>query len=198
LERQQPVKIVAATMRAVLALLFLQGCAAAVPQGAERVIPAGLPPTSINYGFDPAAIQYDLLTSARARFGEDAVRRALAAETYLLAKHYHGRSPPPPPPGTPYRPLEPRMGMLVKEGGRWLAATPTGFGPAQAEAVAGIETILADRAFWAEPEWGQPGCTHSGASIFMLKAPRRDEIVRRGVCGPAPLGERLVFHAAAG
>jgi hypothetical protein len=183
-------------MRAVLALLFLQACAAAVPQAAERVIPAGPPPASIDYGFDRAKIEHDLLATARARFGEGAVRRALAAETYLLAKYYHGRSPPPPP-GAISRPIEPLMGMLVKEGGRWLAATPTGFRQARTEAIGGIETILADRAFWAEPEWGPPGCTHSGASLFMMKAPPRREIVRRGVCGPAPLGERLVFHAGA-
>jgi hypothetical protein len=185
-------------VRVVPALLILQACAAAGPPAAQRVIPAGPPPERIEYGFDRAAIEYDLLTTARARFGEDAVRRALAADTYLLGKYYHGRSPPPPPPGVPYRPPEPLMGMLFKEGGRWLAATPTGFRPAEAEAAAGIETILADRAFWAEPEWGPPGCTHAGASLLMFKVPRRREFVRRGVCGPAPLGERLVFHAVRG
>jgi hypothetical protein len=182
--------------RPLLLACLLAGCVAADPPAAERAIPAGPPPERIDYGFDRAAIEYDLLTTARARFGEAAVRRALAAESYLLAKHYHGRMPPPPPPGTPWRAAEPLMAMLVKEGGRWLAAAPEGFRPARSEPAAAIDDVLAARAFWAEPEWGQPGCTHPGASIYMLKVPLRPEIVRRGVCGPAPLGERLVFHAA--
>lgn len=176
--------------------MLLAGCAAVVPPAAERAIPTGPPPERIEHGFDKAAIEYDLLTTARARFGEATVRRALAAETYLLAKHYHGRMLPPPPPGTPWRASEPLMAMLVKEGGRWLTATPTGFRPAEEEPARAIDEIIASLAFWGEPEWGQPGCTHSGANIFMLKVPMRDEIIRRGVCGPAPLGARLVLHAA--
>jgi hypothetical protein len=175
--------------------MVIAGCATATPPARERVIPAGPPPEKIEYGFDKAAIEYDLLTSARVQFGEAAIRRALATETYLLAKHYHGRMPPPPPPGTPWLPSEPLVAMLIRENGRWLLATTDGWRAAESGAAADIEAILADSAFWAEPEWGQSGCTHSGASIFLLKVPNRPEIVRRGVCGPAQRGERLVLLA---
>jgi hypothetical protein len=131
----------------LLGCLFLAGCTTALPPTAGRVIPSGPPLERVDYGFERAAVESDLLTTARAYFGEAAVRRALAAEVYLLAKYYHGRMPPPPPPGTPWSAPKPPMGMLVKEGGRWFAATPTEFRPAQLEAVAGIEAILANRSF---------------------------------------------------
>jgi hypothetical protein len=181
----------------VLGCLCIAGCAAATPPATERVIPTGPPPEQIDYGFDRTAIEYDLLASVRARFGEPTVRRALQAETYLLAKHYPGWMPPPPPAGTPWQRSEPLVAMLVKENGHWLVALPDGWRIADASRAADIETILNDPAFWAEPEWGQPGCTHFGASIFILKVPDRPEIVRRGVCGPAQRGERLVLLAAA-
>jgi hypothetical protein len=183
---------------ALFTLGLLAACASSAPSPQQRVIPAGPAPERIDYGFDRGAIEHDLLATARTRFGEAAVRQAFGASTYLLAKHYPGRLPPPPPgAGADWRYPDPPMAMLIKLDGSWFAAGPAGFQPAHAEAVAGIEALLADKTFWAEPEWGKPGCTHHGARLFMLKVPRRAEIIRRGVCGPAPLGERLVFHALA-
>ena len=182
----------------ILPLILICACSAPVPPQA-RMIPVGPPPERIEFGFDKAAIEYDLLTTARVRFGEPAVRRALGSPAYLFAKHYPGMMPPPPPnAGSNWRYPDVPMSILIRANGQWLAATPSGFRRANMEAVKGIETILNDRQFWAEPEWGRPGCTDAGASIFMLKVPGRTEIIRRGVCGPAPLGERLVFQATQG
>ncbi|HXH53608.1 MAG TPA: hypothetical protein VNH53_09315 [Sphingomicrobium sp.] len=181
-----------------LVLAALPACTAVPAAPVERIIPAEPPPERIEWGFDKEATEYALLTSARAEFGETAVLRALAARTYLITKHYPGMRPPPPPDAGPnWRYPEPPTAMLIRESGGWLAATATGFRAARAEAVARIEAILADRAFWAEPEWAQPGCTDSGASLLMLKVPGRAEIIRRPSCGETGRGEKLVFAALA-
>ena len=125
------------------------------------------------------------------------MREALNAPHYLSAKYYPDMVPPPPPDAAPgWRYPEFPIALLMKgSGGEWVVVTPDGFRPARSGETRGIEAFVTDRAFWAEPEWGPPGCTDDGASIFMLKVPDRKEIIRREICGAAPLRERLVHHA---
>ena len=85
--------------------------------------------------------------------------------------------------------------MLFRENGQWLVATPQGVRQIRGDKLSELETILANPAFWAEPENPQAGCTDSGASLFLLKVHDRPRITRRGVCGGGPNGERLVFLA---
>ena len=149
----------------------------------------------IQHGYRPAEFQYDLLATARDRFGEANVRRALAAPTYVFAKFYHGMLPPPRPGDPPY---SPPMALLMRENGQWFAATSAGFRPAKAETVAKLDALLADRAFWATPNWTGPGCTDAGASLLMLKVPNRAEIIRHGTCGetqPTEYFVRLALEA---
>lgn len=188
------------------ALLFtvaLAACAptAPAPQPAARVIPSGPEPDQIEWGYNRAVIERDLLTTARARLGEATVRRALAADAYLFAKSYAGMLPPPPPNAGPdwHYPVPP-FTLLFHEGQGWLVATKDGARPAQPAAITEIRALLSDPLFWRQPDWAGPGCTDAGASLLMLKLPGRPESVRRGACGDTELTERLVqlAHRAAG
>lgn len=181
------------------ATLLAAGCAT-VPQppapAPERVLPSGPPDRQMGVAFDRRVTEQDLLWGARQRFGEAMVRRALAAPTYIFAKHYQGMLPPPPPDAGPdWRYPEPPVGMLIFENGYWLAATPEGFRQARPDKVPEIERVLADPAFWAEPEWAPPGCTDAGASLLLMRAPGKPEIVRSATCGGTGRSELLVFRA---
>ena len=133
----------------IAAALCASACApVATSTNPERVIPGGPAPTVLQAGFDRVGIEHDLLVTARERFGDGTVRRALAAPTYLFAKMYHGMLPPPQPGAPPY---QPPMALLVRENGQWLAAGRDGYRPANASKVAGIEALLADRSFWSTP-----------------------------------------------
>jgi hypothetical protein len=179
-----------------LSLAVLSACmvAACVPivvplPPKERMIPTGPPPEVLQPGYRPAEFEQDLFATARERFGLESVRRALGADTYVFAKFYHGMLPPPRPGDPPYKPP---MALLIRENGQWFAATPTGFRPAKAEAVPQLEALLANRAFWAAPNWTGPRCTDAGASLLMLKVPNRAEIIRHGTCGETQPTEHLV------
>ena len=180
-------------------LLMLAACAPVRPvrtADAPLTIPTTPAPESINPGFDKAAVEADLLASARQRYGEALVRRAIAAPAFLLTKHYPGMMPPPPPDAGPnWRYPEPPVSMLFREGDGWLAVTPEGVRPARPDKLVEIEAIIADTAFWAEPEYAEPGCTDAGASLLMLKLPDRPRVTRRSSCGATQEGERLVFRA---
>ena len=185
--------------RVALLSLALAACAPVAPVAVADpplVIPQSPPPQSIEAGFNRAEVESNLLASARARYGEALVRRAIAAPAFLFTQHYPGMLPPPPPDSGPdWRYPEPPVAMLFRENGQWLAATPAGVRPARPDKLSEIEAILTDPAFWAEPEYAQPGCTDAGASLLMLKMPDRPRITRRSACGATQRGEHLVFRA---
>jgi hypothetical protein len=140
--------------------------------------------------------EQDLLWSAQQLFGEQLVRRALAADAYIFAKHYQGMLPPPPPNAGPdWNYPEPPTAVLFMERGTWLAATRNGVGQARADKVRQIDEILSSGKVWSEPVWAPPGCTDAGASLLLLKVPRRREVVRSASCGAAGGSEALVFRA---
>ena len=183
----------------LVALLVSCAPAAAPVAPALRVIPTGPSTNSFNWTDDMASVERELLATARERFGEAAVRRALAAPTYLFAKFYHGMLPPPPPgPAPPYKPP---MALLIRENGQWLAATASGFRSARTEITEQLDAQLASAAFWSAPSSGGPACTDAGASLLLLKVPSRPETVRTGTCGTTQPNERvtmLAIGAAAG
>lgn len=173
------------------AALSLAACASIPP--AETVGPD--PRLTAFPGFNVAETRADLIESARERYGDAALQRALAAPTHLITKHYVGLAPPPPPGAGPdWKPASP-VALMYRDGGGWQFATGSGFRPAKTETAARIDSTLADSTFWAEPNPGPIGCTDAGGSLFLVKVPSRPEWVSRGVCGPAPLGEKLVFDA---
>jgi hypothetical protein len=81
------------------------------------------------------------------------------------------------------------------ERGTWLAATRNGVGQARADKVRQIDEILSSGKVWSEPVWAPPGCTDAGASLLLLKVPRRREVVRSASCGATGGSEALVFRA---
>jgi len=160
------------------------------------VIPQGAPPESVGPHFDRAGVETNLLASARQRFGEALVQRAIAAPAFLFTKHYRGMAPPPPPDAGPdWKYPEPPVAMLFMEHGVWMAADAGGVRQARPDKVSEIDAILSNPAFGAEPDFPAPGCTDSGASLLMVKLPARPRQTRRGVCGAGQHGEHLVFRA---
>lgn len=186
-------------MRGLLLLAFLLGaCTPTVvtPDPATRLLPTGAEPQSLEWNSDRATMERDLLLTARARVGEAMVRRALASNAYIFGKFYPGMLPPPPPDAGPHwRYPDPPFTLLLHENGAWQVATAEGVRPANPEATTEIRRLLADPAFWRQPESAGPGCTDAGASLLLLRIPGRPEILRRGICGETELTERLVSFA---
>ena len=182
-------------MKQLLLLLALPLAACTAVSPATRTIPIGAEPEQLESGFDRAAIERDLLLTARARVGEAAIRRALAADAYIFAKYYPGMMPPPPP-GMPanWRPKFPFM-LLFKEKGSWLVSTAEGPRNANPQAMAKVEALLAGDPFWRQPNWTAPQCTDAGASLLLVKLPNRGETLRRGSCGETELTQSLVLAA---
>lgn len=184
-------------MKRCLPFVFLAAaaCTQTGSSPATRIPPAGAEPEQLEAGFDRAVIERDILLTARSRVGEAAIRRALAADSYIFAKYYPGMMPPPPPGMPPnWRPRFP-FALLFEENGRWLVATPSGVRPAEPAALAKVQAALADTKFWAQPNWTPPRCTDAGASILLIKAAGRSETLRRGSCGETELTQRLVLAA---
>ena len=178
--------------------LLVTACATVptVVPAAERVLPSGPPPQQTDIRFIRQTTEQDLLWSAKQRFGEAMVRRALAAPGYIFAKHYPGMAPPPPPGAGPdWKYPDPPVAMLIHENGQWLAATAEGFRMARPDKVAEIESVLAEKTFWTGPVWSPPGCTDSGGSLVLAKLPGKPEIVRSANCGTTGRSETVVFRA---
>ena len=165
----------------ILAPLLAGGLAACVALEAVGVVSQARPA-----GFRAAAIEIeqveeDLLVTARDRFGETAVRQALAAPSHVIVKRFPGMPPPPPPgAGADWRPTNP-VALLAKEGDRWFAATARGWREADAVATAVIEDTLTSEAFRVEPERIGP-CPDYGASLLLAKVPGRQREVRSAHC----------------
>jgi hypothetical protein len=184
-------------MKIWLALLplALAACAQTSSSSSVRLLPVGPEPEQLEAGFDRAAIERDLFLSARSRFGEAAIRRAFAADSYIFAKYYPGMMPPPPA-GMP-RDWQPKFpfALLFEEKGQWLAATPTGVRAVNPAALSKVQAALSEARFWTQPSWTPPRCTDAGASILLIKVKGRKEALRRGSCGETELTQRLVLAA---
>lgn len=180
--------------------VLLVGCATPMPTitPEARVLPTSAPTQQqrLNVDLVRQTSEQDLLWSAQQLFGEQLVRRALAADAYVFAKHYQGMRPPPPPDAGPdWKYPDPPTAVLFVENGTWLAATETGVRQARADKVEEIRHVLAEESFWNEPVWAPPGCTDAGASLLMLKIPERSEVVRSASCGATGGSETIVFRA---
>ncbi|MXP40892.1 hypothetical protein GRI75_04435 [Altererythrobacter soli] len=143
-------------------------------------------------GVELRQVEQDLLATARDRFGETAVRRALAAPSHVIVKRFPGMSPPPPPNAGPdWRPAIP-VALLAKEGDRWFAATARGWREADAVATAVIEDTLTSEAFREEPE-RIGACPDYGASLLLAKLPGREREVRSALCTSQT--DKVVYEA---
>lgn len=174
--------------RAKAALLLaaaLAGCTVIPPSGDYPHDPArGRPLDTLPGGARLSDIENDLLATARQRFGEAAVERALATPTHLFVKRFAGMVPPPPPgAGADWRPPTPSA-LLLKDNAGWQVATESGWRPADAGVAAELDAILAQEAFWRESEFVQ-ACPDYGAANLLLKVPRDARIVRSHQCDSA-------------
>jgi hypothetical protein len=167
----------------------LAGCTATVPVAVDD---GRRPLETLPGEAGPADAEADLLATARERYGSAALERALAAPTHVIVKRFAGRAPPPPPGAAPdWRPPTPSA-MLIKEDGRWLAATPDGWRGANPEATAEIEAAIAGREFWSEPATNLP-CPDAGALLLLLEAPTRERTVRLSRC--TSIAQQIVLAA---
>ena len=187
-------------LSALAIAILLAGCATAVPTVVpeRRELPTSAPTQlqRMNLDLVRQTSEQDLLWSALQLFGEPLVRRALAADAYIFAKHYQGMRPPPPPKAGPdWKYPEPPTAILFVEKGTWLAATREGVRQARADKVQEIRVVLSGEKFWKEPVWAPPGCTDAGASLLLLKIPGRPEVVRSASCGGTGGSEASVFRA---
>ena len=135
-------------------------------------------------GIDPATVRSDVIATARDRYGNAAMNRALASSAYLIVKRFAGMAPPPPPgAGADWRPPTPAA-LLIRDGETWQVATADGWRPGDVAAAAEIDRILSDDRFWAEPTFVQ-ACPDFGSSNAVLKLPRKHEAVRIAQCSSA-------------
>lgn len=164
----------------LLAALAVAGCAQSARPGIETARPLDTQPAYA----DLASVRGDLIATAHARYGAAAVDRALAAPTHLIVKRFAGMVPPPPPGASPdWRPRTPSA-MLIRDAGRWLAATPGGWRPVDATAGVRVDAVLAGPRLWSE-DAATPACPDFGSSNLLLKVPARRETVRRASCSSA-------------
>lgn len=175
-----------------LAPLLAGGLAACTALEAVGVVSETRPLEALPPGVGLKLVEQDLLVTARDRFGETAVRQALAAQSHVIVKRFPGRPPEPPADaGRDWRPTL-AVALLAKEGERWFAATPRGWREADAVATAVIEETLTSEAFRVEPEQIGP-CPDYGTALLLAKVPGRLREVRSAGC--ASQADKVVYEA---
>ncbi len=170
---------------ALAALIVASVAACAVPRPSPGPIAGDAvdsrPLDTLPADADLDRVRADLLATAADRFGAAALSEARAAPTHLVVKRFVGMAPPPPP-GAPadWRPT-PAAALLVRRSQGWVVATGNGWRPADAEAAADLDRLIADGSFWSEPTTTPP-CPDFGASLLLLKAPGHSEALRNSMC----------------
>ena len=135
-------------------------------------------------GYDPTLVRSDLIATARDRYGEQAVDRALSSSSFLIVKRFAGMAPPPPPGAGPDWRAPTPSAMLIRDGERWLLATADGWRAADAVAAAEIDALIAGSQLWSE-SGHVPPCPDFGASNLLLRIPGKAETVRNAQCTSA-------------
>jgi hypothetical protein len=126
-------------------------------------------------------VRQDLLVTAEERFGAALLDAARKGPTHLIVKRFVGMAPPPPPGADVNWIPTPAAAMLLRRAEGWMAATRTGWRPANADAAAELDQIIGDPGFWTEPAYTPP-CPDFGASLLLLTAPGEAETVRNSTC----------------
>lgn len=161
----------------MVAAVALSGCVASkVPPPTAEVRPLDSFPSGPN----AALARSDVLSTARARFGEEALAQALASPGYLVVKRFAGFVAPPPDAGPEWRAPTPSA-LLMRTNAGWSAATADGWRSLSAAASAELDGMLADPAFAREPAY-TPACPDFGASLAVVKRPGARESIRNAQC----------------
>lgn len=116
------------------------------------------------------------------RFGIETVRRANQARSSVMAASIRGRF------GTG----GPEVNVAIREGAGWTGWRSGAQGPMPAGAASEIDRLLADPAFWSEPD-RHPAmdCPDSGAHLLVVRHQGRSKITRQS-CEPANRVGRLL------
>lgn len=154
------------------------------PASTVSTTSAGRPRETLPPGFDPVLVRQDLVASASARFGPKALAQVRQQPTYLIVKRFMGMPPPPPAGAGPNWRAPTPMALLARRAEGWMVATASGWRPANQAAIAELDGIISDPAFWAESDYTPP-CPDFGASQLLLRAPVRGETVRSSMCTSA-------------
>jgi hypothetical protein len=200
----------------VLAFLLLtaSGCAA-VPAPApeasppqetttERPVtadrPRGPPPVDPPFsGFSPAAIRDSVERLVAWRLGDDALRLAQGSATSIMATSHQGLPRPVQNPDGSWGYEPPGANAMVRTSTAWIGWAGSERRPVAAQRALEIDRILADRAFWAEPDHVAPTCTDAGARRLVIRHQGR-LTVRQQSCGSSGLTGRLweLVHSGPG
>ncbi|MEA3016933.1 MAG: hypothetical protein QOI38_1655 [Sphingomonadales bacterium] len=177
-------------MRIALALLLaaVGGCVPAVeapPPAAETI--AGRPAMP---GFDAAAVRAAVEADAAARLGAEAVRLAAAASSSILVTHHQGLPRPVRNADGSWGYEPPGANAMIRTGSAWSGWTGRDRRAVPPARAAEIERILADPAFWAEPDYVPPACTDAGARRLVVRHAGRVTARQQG-CGGVGLTGRL-------
>ena len=176
-------------MRNVLGLLLSIGAVACavpgLPPDIERVDEAARP------GFLADNVRVEVERDVGRRLGADAVRRLAAAGSSIMVTHHEGLPRPPvrQPDGS-WAFEGPGANAVVRGERGWTGWAARETRPVLAARAAEIDGILADPAFWREPDHVAPTCTDAGARRLVVRHTGRIA-VRQQSCGGVGLTGRL-------
>ena len=166
----------------IFVLATIAACTTAGPSPQSgTIVTSGRPLQVLPPQVDLGQVRSDLVVTARERFGEAALARALAAPTHLIAKRFMGMVPPPPPGAGPDWVAPTPAALLMKGANGWMMATESGWRAPGADQLAVIDQVIADPGFWSEDSVNLP-CPDYGASLLLLKVPGKAETVRKSLC----------------
>jgi hypothetical protein len=161
------------------------------PPRQEPDSPLGPPPVDPPFsGFNAAAIRDGVERLVAWRLGADALRLAQAAPSSILVTHHQGLPRPVRNPDGSWGYDAPGVNALVRGPGGWTGWTGRNRLPVSTAKAAEIDRILADAAFWAEPDHVPPTCTDAGARRMVVRHADRT-VVRQQGCGGQGLTNRL-------
>jgi hypothetical protein len=162
---------------------------AAVPRAGPQPAGAGRPDTPIA-GFDARRVREEVAGHVAARLGGDAARLAAAAATSVMATHHQGFPRPIQYADGTFGYEAPGANAVVKGTAGWAGWSASAERPVAAARGTEIDRILADPAFWAEPDHVPPTCTDAGARRLVVRHAGRIA-VRQQSCGGEGLTGRL-------
>ena len=170
----------------------LAGCVAAPPpqepevRPEARVEPTPQPqlarPERVLQAPTPEAIRGYVEGVVGDRFGAETVRRANSARSSVMAASIRGR----------FGSGGPDVNVAIRESAGWTGWRSGRQAAMPADAAREIDRLLADRAFWAEPN-RHPAmdCPDSGAHLLVVRHQGRTKITRQS-CDPANRVGRLL------
>ena len=153
--------------------------------------PLGPPPVDPPFaGYSTAAVRDSVERLVAWRFGAEALRLALTAPASIMVTHHQGLPRPVRNSDGSWGYEPPGVNLMVRTAGGWTGWAGRTRQPVSAAKAAEIDRLLADGAFWAEPDHVPPTCTDAGARRTVIRHSGR-VAVRQQSCGGQGLTNRL-------